>query len=168
MKRSGVETGVSSESDEEAESEKESDEAEESDSDEDSDSRSDQDEESDDDQDNSEDEPSIADHSQNKGDLKQQKNQQVVSRDPTIENRVFVCVGKYGKSKVNQQQAVWVMTLDKEFKTVNFWDCVQHMEVPLKGRIRFEEVEKLKVYLTDDELDAKEENLRKMIMDWRN
>ena len=66
--------------------------------------------------------------------------------DDTIEDRVFVCVGRF-KNKLDKQ-AVWVMTFDKEFQVVTLWNPVQHKEIELRGRIDRDEVDNLKAYLT--------------------
>lgn len=54
----------------------------------------------------------------------------------TIEDRVFVCIGRY--KKLPEKQAVWVMTIDKDWQIVTMWDPVKHKETELKGRIRLD------------------------------
>ena len=140
----------------------------ESDSDSDEDSNNESEDDSDEDDDKSDDEGSVTDNSQVKGG-QLSKNLQTNSTGSSLENRVFVCIGKYGKAnEIDRKQAVWVMTLDEKFENVKFWDCVQHKETVLKGRIRYEEVEKLKAYLTCEDLTAREEKLRDKIEDWIN
>ena len=39
----------------------------------------------------------------------------------TIEDRVFVCVGRFKRTK---KQAVWVMTIDRDFQVVTLWNPV--------------------------------------------
>lgn len=43
----------------------------------------------------------------------------------TIEDRVFVCVGRYKNQP--EVQAVWVMTIDSEFQAITMWDSVKHI-----------------------------------------
>jgi hypothetical protein len=43
--------------------------------------------------------------------------------DSPVDDRVFVCIGKYRKSN---KAAYWVMTLNKKFNSVTMWDCVKH------------------------------------------
>lgn len=40
-----------------------------------------------------------------------------------MEDRVFVCVGKYDSSDTD---AYWVMTLNERFDEVTMWDCIKH------------------------------------------
>ena len=88
----------------------------------------------------------------------------------TLEDRVFVCVGKYkNKDKESQKPAVWVMTLDSEFEIVTFWDCIHHQQVELHGRIKTEKEEgsNLQAYLRSEALDKNEEKAKKALQDWR-
>ena len=39
----------------------------------------------------------------------------------SIEERVFVCMGKY---KNSDEKAVWVLTYAQDFQTVTIWNCV--------------------------------------------
>ena len=63
-----------------------------------------------------------------------------------MEDRVFVCIGRY-KAQL-EKQAVWVMTLDKEFKDVTLWNPVKHTEILLTERINKDQIQNLKAYLT--------------------
>ena len=71
--------------------------------------------------------------------------------DETVDNRVFICIGR---NNSNQRQ-IWVMTINRAFDTVTFWDVKQHNEYVLKGRIKEGEEKFLKHYLapvlTDEE-----------------
>jgi len=49
-----------------------------------------------------------------------------------LEDRVFVCIGKYENS---DKLAVWVMTLEDKFEEITMWDCLKHEKYTLKGRI---------------------------------
>ena len=42
----------------------------------------------------------------------------------SIEERVFVCVGRMKKG--GQKQAVWVMTINQDWNGVTMWNAVQH------------------------------------------
>ena len=66
----------------------------------------------------------------------------------TIEDRVFVCVGKYKEHIAKDKQAVWVMTFDQDFKVITLWNCVQHKETVLHDRVSKSQIECLKGYLT--------------------
>lgn len=43
--------------------------------------------------------------------------------DSQVDDKVFVCVGTYKKSR---KVAYWVMTFNKQFNCVTMWDCVKH------------------------------------------
>ena len=66
-------------------------------------------------------------------------------QNETIEDRVFVCVGRY---RGGERPAVWVMTIDADFQVVTLWNPVQHRETTLRGRIYKDQVDNLKAYLT--------------------
>lgn len=45
------------------------------------------------------------------------------AQNDTIDNRVFVCVGKIkDEKKRNSDYSYWVMTLDKKCSVVSMWD----------------------------------------------
>ena len=70
-----------------------------------------------------------AGHAKDAGDFGEDENE-------TIEDRVFICVGRYKHKVLNRgDQAVWVMTIDKDFQVVTLWNAVQHKEQELRGRI---------------------------------
>ncbi len=79
-----------------------------------------------------------------------------------MEDRVFVCVGKYDSSDTD---AYWVMTLNERFDEVTMWDCIKHEQVTLPGRIR--ETENLKAYLLPGELTPKEREEKIRMAKWR-
>lgn len=43
------------------------------------------------------------------------------TENESIEERVFVCMGKY---KNSDEKAVWVLTYAQDFQTVTIWNCV--------------------------------------------
>jgi hypothetical protein len=45
---------------------------------------------------------------------------------------------------------VWVMTLNRAYDEVTFWDVKQHKNYILKGRVRRNEVQFLEAYLSPD------------------
>ena len=51
----------------------------------------------------------------------------------TIDDRVFVCIGK---TPDELERKVWVMTYDRTFNIVNFWECKNHKMYVLRGRVK--------------------------------
>ena len=51
----------------------------------------------------------------------------------TIDDRVFVC---QGKDTVTQDIETWVMTINRTYDTVIFWEVKNHTHYVLKGRIK--------------------------------
>jgi hypothetical protein len=71
--------------------------------------------------------------------------EQPVDTIDTIDERVFVC---YGMSADQLERQIWVMTIDKNFKEITFWDVKQHKNYVLKGRVKKEEFKYLGAYLS--------------------
>lgn len=55
------------------------------------------------------------------------------SSNSTLGERVFVCLGK--QKKDSKKPHAWVMTLNKSFTEVTFWEVNRHRKFTLKGRI---------------------------------
>lgn len=51
-----------------------------------------------------------------------------------------------------KDMAVWVMTFSREWDSVTMWDCLHHEQFTLTGRIKPDEVKKLKAYLVKQTL----------------
>jgi hypothetical protein len=62
---------------------------------------------------------------------------------------VFVCLGR---ARDTNAPHAWVMTLNKTFDTVTFWETTSGQQFPLPGRVEEEEVPKLKEYLSPQTL----------------
>lgn len=54
-----------------------------------------------------------------------------------VDDRVFVCMGK--ATDGSEKKQVWVMTINRTFDEVTFWDAKQHKHYVLKHRIQPEE-----------------------------
>ena len=85
----------------------------------------------------------------------------------TIEDRIFICLGK---NKKTEQDAVWVMTLNQNYDQVTFWDPKLYSEETLKYRIR--QPEYLKFYLSPDKFKRdwglKEKMHMEKVVNWRD
>ena len=77
----------------------------------------------------------------------------------SVEERVFVCVGRMKKN--GQKQAVWVMTIDQDWGGVTMWNTVQHKETILRQRIDEAEKENLRAYLTPLQVMKEQSNEQK-------
>ena len=64
----------------------------------------------------------------------------------TVDDRVFVCIGK--TTDVIERKAVWVMTINRTFDTVTFWEAKNHKHYVLKYRIDPGEEPYLEAYLS--------------------
>lgn len=64
-----------------------------------------------------------------------------------IKDRVFVCLGKLNEDN-QQRQHAWVMTINRDFTKVTFWETMKHVKYELSGRIDKDEREWLKNYLS--------------------
>ena len=53
--------------------------------------------------------------------------------DEDIDDRVFICMGK--SSDGFEKIQVWVMTINRTYDTVQFWDVKEHKHYTLRGRI---------------------------------
>jgi len=63
----------------------------------------------------------------------------------TIDDRVFVCMGKATDGSDKKQ--IWVMTINRTFNEVTFWEVKNHKQWVLKGRILKEESKFMEAYL---------------------
>ena len=50
----------------------------------------------------------------------------------TIDDRVFVC---QGKDAITQNIETWIMTINRTFDTITFWEVKNHTHYILKGRV---------------------------------
>ena len=64
----------------------------------------------------------------------------------TVDDRVFVCIGK--TTDIIERKAVWVMTINRTFNTVTFWEAKNHKHYVLKYRIDPGEEPYLEAYLS--------------------
>jgi hypothetical protein len=64
----------------------------------------------------------------------------------TVDDRVFVCIGK--TMDVIERKALWVMTINRTFDTVTFWEAKNHKHYVLKYRIDPGEEPYLEAYLS--------------------
>lgn len=72
---------------------------------------------------------------------KKKKNTGLTEEDVSgINDRVFVCLGKL---KENKQPHAWVMTLNKTYNEVTFWEVNTNKKYVLNGRIVEEEEKRL-------------------------
>jgi flagellar biosynthesis GTPase FlhF len=71
-------------------------------------------------------------------------------------DRVFVCLGTLNKDNDDRKHA-WVMTIDETYQDVTFWEPLKPISYTLKGRIKHEESQWLKHYLSP-ELSAREKS----------
>jgi hypothetical protein len=77
------------------------------------------------------------------GDSDDNREKEVVD---SIDDRVFVCLAKAAEGSEKKREA-WVMTIDKNYQTVTFWEVKGHKQYVLKGRILKEEREFMQHYL---------------------
>jgi hypothetical protein len=64
------------------------------------------------------------------------------------------------------EHAVWVMTIDKKWETIKFWDPYNAWEKELPGRILAEHVDNLKGYLNPEPLPKAVRAEMNKILDW--
>jgi len=65
--------------------------------------------------------------------------------DPlSLDNRVFLCIGT---TKNTEQVHYWVMSIDRAFKTVTFWEVRNGLKYVLEHRIAKSERDKMRSYL---------------------
>ena len=88
-------------------------------------------------------------------DKKEEKKEEkkVEVKKDTIDDRVFVCLGKAVDG--TDKKYIWVMTISRDFQDVIFWDPKQHKHYVLKGRIKPDQKEFLEAYLSPN-LDPEE------------
>lgn len=110
--------------------------------------------------------------------MKQLKNVSVVNMTPReklvakyeawdplgLEHRTFVCVGT---CKNTEQNHSWVMTFDRSFQVVTFWECRNGLKYVLHHRIKPEEADKMRSYLCPQH-DAYATNKEKAFYDLEN
>lgn len=60
-------------------------------------------------------------------------------------DRVFVCLGTLKKQN-NSQPHAWVMTINRSFDEVTFWESRKSIKYPLKGRIQQKEIPHIQAY----------------------
>lgn len=48
------------------------------------------------------------------------------------------------------------MTFNESFDQVTLWDCLQHQQYTLQGRVETTQIDNLKAYLVSQELSSKE------------
>ena len=65
-------------------------------------------------------------------------------KDDSIDDRVFVCLGKHADG--SEKRLIWVMTINRTYDTITFWEAKAHKNHVLEGRIK--DPEKLKTYLS--------------------
>jgi hypothetical protein len=65
-------------------------------------------------------------------------------------------LGTLNKENDNKKHA-WVMTVDRDYQTVKFWEPLKPITYTLKGRIKHDESQWLRNYLSP-QLSAKEKN----------
>ena len=73
-----------------------------------------------------------------------------------LKDRVFVCLGKLGPENDSKKYA-WVMTINRAYETVTFWDPIKPVKYVLEGRINYKESKWLQNYLSPI-LTSKEKN----------
>jgi hypothetical protein len=61
------------------------------------------------------------------------KKEEEAAVQDTVDDRVFVCLGKSLDGL--ETRYVWVMTINREWDTITFWEVKQHKSYILKGRI---------------------------------
>ena len=66
--------------------------------------------------------------------------------DETIDDRVFVCMGKTTDGTDKRQ--IWVMTISRDLEEVIFWEVKNHKHWVLKGRIDPKEKKFMKEYFS--------------------
>lgn len=64
-----------------------------------------------------------------------------------LTDRVFICLGTLNAANDNRKHA-WVMTINREFDTITFWEPLKSINYKLEGRIKSSETEWLKNYLS--------------------
>ena len=72
-------------------------------------------------------------------------NMQKEEEDSSINDRVFVCLGKL---KENGQPHAWVMTLNQTYDEITFWEANSSQKYTLNGRITSGQDAKLQAYLS--------------------
>jgi hypothetical protein len=77
----------------------------------------------------------------------------------TIDDRVFICLGKSTDGLEKKQ--VWVMTINRTFDTVTFWEVKNHKHYVLKGRIQKEEIKYLESYMSPNISKEEREKIMK-------
>jgi hypothetical protein len=63
-----------------------------------------------------------------------------VDEEKSLNDRVFVCLGKLREKKKHH---AWVMTINKTFDEITFWEVNRHRKFTLQGRVLSGEDQKL-------------------------
>jgi hypothetical protein len=80
--------------------------------------------------------------------------------EETIDDRVFVCMGK--ATDGTEKRQIWVMTISRDFEEVIFWEVKNHKHWVLKGRIQKGQKKFMEAYfnpiITKDEREQIKKN----------
>ena len=66
-----------------------------------------------------------------------------------MKHRTFVCLGRLNKEN-NETPHAWVMTINRSFDTITFWETLKPIKYVLKGRIESSEIPWLRNYLSPE------------------
>ena len=66
--------------------------------------------------------------------------------EDTVDDRVFICIGK--TAELIERKTLWVMTINRTYDTITFWEAKNHKHYVLKHRIDPAESKYLKQYLS--------------------
>ena len=79
-----------------------------------------------------------------------------------IKHRTFVCLGRLNDENHGTPHA-WVMTINRSFDTITFWETLKPVKYELKGRIEHSEASWLRNYLSPEitQKDRKKYNKEK-------
>mmetsp|Transcript_35916 Transcript_35916/g.55149 ORF Transcript_35916/g.55149 Transcript_35916/m.55149 type:complete len:316 (-) Transcript_35916:1188-2135(-) len=78
----------------------------------------------------------------------------------TVDDRVFVCLGKSTDGQEKRQ--IWVMTINRTFDTITFWEPKTHKHYVLRGRIEGKEAKYLEAYLSPNLTPEEKEEIDKI------
>ena len=77
-----------------------------------------------------------------------------------MDDRVFVCLGKSTDGLEKRQ--IWVMTINRTFDTVTFWEPKAHKHYVLRGRIEGKESKYLEAYLSPNLTQEEKDEIDKI------
>lgn len=79
-----------------------------------------------------------------------------------MKDRVFVCLGELNYENENRKHA-WVMTFDRKYETVTFWEPLKPIKFTLEGRINQGEYKWLRFYLSPQLTASEKKTLKKKL-----